>query len=301
MEFFEWSDFIQYIMDMFSYGVANTNEAQQRYLLTELIVGVSVGGAIWIALLILGGIGLSKMAKKEGKRNRFLAFIPFFNTFYAGHVAGEARFFGQKMKRAGLYAAIVEALYCAIGVVMLVTQFLFLPYVALQPGVDVWTGQEITQLGIDSSAIPINLRWLYRAVYGGNAIGFGWLSIIHTLLMLVFIVLFFVLLVALFKKYYPRNPILMTVLCALFPVSDLAFFLLRNREPFDYDAYLRRRAEEMRRRQYGPYGPTYGPTYGPQAGMPPRDEPFSDFGGSHGDGGDPPPPPPGDDNPFSDF
>ena len=53
-----------------------------------------------------------------------MAFLPFFNTYYAGKLAGETQFFGQKMKRVGLYAMISEILYVGLQLFVLVADII---------------------------------------------------------------------------------------------------------------------------------------------------------------------------------
>ena len=35
---------------------------------------------VYLILLVFGGIGLNKLAKKQGLKHRWMAFLPFFNT-----------------------------------------------------------------------------------------------------------------------------------------------------------------------------------------------------------------------------
>ena len=80
-----------------------TNERE-----TLFIAGLIGGFSILIALFLLQGFGLYKMAKNRGIKNRALAFVPFVNLWFVGKLAGECHFFGQKVKRAGMYAMIAQ-------------------------------------------------------------------------------------------------------------------------------------------------------------------------------------------------
>ena len=294
MEFFQWMSFGQIIF----YAIASMTlrdpgpDREIALTRTECYVGIGVGAALFLLCLILGGFGLMKMAKGQGKKHAWVAFFPFANTIYAGVIAGEAKLFGQKMKRAGLYAAIAEIFYVAFSVISLVADLLLLPYYRAL------TGEYGTYIAPDPALIGSQapqLRWLYEATYGN-----GWVNIVQYVLLLIFSMLFFVVLFALLKKYYSKSPAGITALAVLgffFPIRGILIFALRNHAPVDYDALMKRRMEEYARRN--PYGPYGGPTYGgPQApgGAEPQ-EPFSDFGNSGGSansGG-------GNDDPFSDF
>ena len=315
MEFFEWMGITQaictFITGMIIKG-EETLELAKRNVLIAVIAGVAAGAALFALCLVLGGFGLYKMAKKKKKKHAWLAFIPFANTFYAGYLAGEARFFGQKMKRAGLYAMLAEIVYVGLNVLILVADILMIPhYTAITT--PTYDGTTYISFGPKATSVPHSIRWLYDATYANS--GFGWANILSYAVFIVFLIFLGVTLASLFKQYNPRGYAGYMVLCILFPVRGFVFFALRNRTPVDYDEYMRRRMEEYRRRQqqYGPYGPygqpPYGPPYGqaPYGQQPPQDpqqEPFSDFGGGQGgnaQGGTGGTPPPADDNPFSDF
>lgn len=290
MNLFKWSNIIETIIDLFV--GAETLEEYQYLKALSLYIGLGVGAFLWLALLILGGIGLVRMAKKEHKKHRWLAFIPFANTAYTGYIAGEARFFGQKMKRAGLYAAIVEVLYCAGYLFNLITEYLLIPYYRefqqSYPNSDV----TYTLVAPDPELVPANLKWLYEANYGLG--GMGWTEMFLILIYFVLLVLLCVMFMALFKKYKPTSAVWMTLISVIFPVSDILIFVFSKNTPVDYDAWARRRHEEYIRRQQSYYG---GNPYGGQ--------PYSDFSGRQNPEGqgrsDSSDPPPKDDNPFSDF
>ncbi len=320
MEFFEWMGITQGVFTFIAglYLKEDTLELAKRNARLSIITGLIAGAVLFALCLVLGGIGLYRMAKKKDKKYPWLAFIPFANTFYAGYVAGEARFFGQKMKRAGLYAMIAEIVYVAFNILALVAEVLLIPHYTqtrLSSAYD--PTYEYLSYGPTETSVPIGIRWLYYATYANS--GFGWANILGYVSLLVYMVFLGVTLVALFKQYYPRGFASLTALCILFPVRGFVYFSLRKRTPVDYDAYMRRRMEEYARRQqqYGPYGqppygqPPYGQPpygnqpYGQQPQSPQQDEPFSDFGGdgktSNGQNGPGNTPPPSDDNPFSDF
>lgn len=242
-------------------------------------IGVPVAAGIFLICLILGGIGLSTMAKKEGKKNSFLAFLPFANTYYAGEIAGEANFFGQKMKRAGLYAMLAEIACFILEAFYMVAQYVSIPYYEVTRITE--TGQYVD---VNISAMPSSIRWLAESeqyIY--------WFSWLLSFVQLIF---FCVLFMALFRKYYARRPVIMTVLSALFPFRGIVLFAVRNNTPVDYNEYMRRKAEQFARsypQNYGGYnGGNYGGNggegYNPPSGDAPAD-PFGEFGGSSGTDG----------------
>ena len=249
--------------------------------------------AIYLILLVFGGIGLSKLAKKQGLKHRWMAFLPFFNTYYAGKLAGETQFFGQKMKRVGLYAMISEILYVGLQLFVLVADIIsFFPQ---------YRTLEITDgviEGVDNDAMP---AWIEPAVTYGNLVAY--------LLWFFVIVFLCVLYVAFFRKYYARGPSLLAFLSTIFPFRGITIFAVRNNAPVDYNDYIRRRTQAYMRNNgyqppYGPYGSQNNGQNGPQ-----NDDPFEGFGGpsggNYGNSGDSSSGtssgPSSDDDPFSEF
>ena len=119
---------------------------------------------VYVILLIFGGIGLSKLAKKQGLKHRWMGFLPFFNTYYAGKLAGETQFFGQKMKRIGLYAMLTEILYVVLQLfLMIATVISYFPqYRTLEVDEGVMTG-------IANSNMP---AWLEPTILYGNLVAY---------------------------------------------------------------------------------------------------------------------------------
>ncbi len=298
MEFFEWMGIGQtfyYIFGTMLRDSAETTAQYVYYVWLELIIGLAVGAALYALCLVMGGFGLYKMAKRANKKHAWLAFLPFANTVYAGYLAGEANFFGQKMKRAGLYAMLAEIGYVAISVISLVADFAMLGYYEKMPiVVNGVNGKTYFDYAPDVTKVPSQYKWLYYGAYAND--GFGWINIVSYVLLFLFLVFLCVAHIALFRKYNPRNPMVPVLFSVFFPVRGFVYFALRNRTPVDYNAYMRSRMEAMRRQQqqyygsYPPYGgPTSGPANGPYSGPAsgptnaPSDEPFSDFGDGKGD------------------
>ena len=250
---------------------------------------------VYLILVVFGGIGLNKLAKKQGLKHRWMAFLPFLNTYYAGKLAGETQFFGQKMKRVGLYAMISEILYVALQLFVFAAVIIsyFPEYRTLEVSDGVMTGAA-------NEAMP---AWIEPAVTYGNLVAY--------LLWFFVIVFFCVLYVAFFRKYYARGPILLAFLSAVLPFRGFTIFAVRNNAPVDYNDYIRRRTQAYMRNNgynqppYGPYGPGNG-GYG--SGGPQNDDPFEGFGGptsdhgaSGGSSSGSSSAPSSDDDPFSEF
>ncbi len=239
----------------------------------------------WLALFILQGIGLFAMAKRRGIKNKWLAFLPFGNLIYMGKIAGESRFFGHKMKNAGVYAMITQILATAVVLIYVLS----------------W-GYLICTVGVpQEDSIFSNPAWLnltgFAAVVEEFYLYSGMLLPIVGLISQLFML---VLIIPLYKKYAPRNYFGFSFFAICFPIGGLVrfitVFILRKREAVNYDEYMRKRREEFMRRQqqyyngYGgpnmrnPYGSQnpygmggYNGAYGAPQEQPKNEDPFEEF------------------------
>ena len=248
---------------------------------------------IWALLYVLQSFGLYYMAKKQGLEKRYLAFIPFASTLYMSKLAGKCSFFGRPMKYAGVYAMIAQIL-CTVIISMVIAAEMYL-YIGCGHLL-----QELTE--------KIGNVEVVTGVYWTNLTGFGLItynfyrysSYIVSIFELAYEVLMLVVVIALLKKYTPKNYFPLSFLALFVPISRyIIVFAFKNKQPVDYEAWLaRRRADYIRRQQqynsygnpYGnPYGGGYGNPYGNPYGAPqngqnsqdgqnaPSDDPFEEF------------------------
>ena len=223
--------------------------------LKVLIIAAIAGMTLWIGMFVLQGFGLYAMAKKVGLKRRALAFVPFANIWYLVKLTGDCNFFGQRMKRAGMYAMIAQIIAATLCVLTIASNmYLWItqgaPQMEMQYGNYYWTGL---------SGFALVVAKFYDIS--------GYLLPIFQLFSEIFIV---VLMMGLCKKYAPRNYMALGILTLFIPISRfIIIFALRKRQPIDYEAYMRARHEAYMRRQQqyynqqNPYGNPYGNSYGP--------------------------------------
>ncbi len=232
------------------------NFYSMAYMVTRLFTndlkGIVLGGSIagvllWIFMFLLQGIGIYVIARRLNMRGKALAFVPFANIFYLGKIVGECQFFGQKMKRAGLYAMIAQILTTILTVAYILAEvYLVWNFKPLQDE----TGM-IYWVGLEGFAGTVNTFY----EIGG---------LLMSLFSLVTQILLIILMIGFFKKYSPSNYRFLAILIFFLPIARfISIFALRNREPFDYEAYMRRQREAYMRRQQQYYN-TYGNPYGQQ-------------------------------------
>ncbi len=255
----------------------------------SIVWGAIGGAAFWLVLFILQGIGIYTMAKRQGLKHKWLAFLPFGNIAYMGKLAGECGFFGHKMKNAAIYAMIAQIVASILAILCILAQCYLCVNYTLSP-------LEVEgQLGI--------YEWNGLAGFGVTVKKFY--NIGSSVLMIVGLIsqlLMLVLLIGLYKKYTPKNYFMLSTLTILaavpvFPLglASMARFIIvfkvRKREPIDFEAYVRKQQEEFIRRQqqyYQTYGNPYNrpPYNGNPYGMggyqnnptpPKQEEPFGEF------------------------
>lgn len=240
------------------------------------IISDAIALALWSAFFILQGFGIYTMAKRAGLKKRGLAFVPFVNIWYIGKLAGECNFFGQRMKRASMYAMIAQILATLLCILSIASeQYLFA--IHKMRGLDF----ALTELGFSWSGSLVGFDLFVLKFYEIS----GYVLPIFQLFFEIFIV---VLMMALCKKYAPKNYMILGILVLFVPVSRfIIIFVLRNRQPIDYDAYMRARHEAYMRaqqqyyNQQNPYGNGYGGQYNPYGQNPSNaqkpEDPFKEF------------------------
>lgn len=239
----------------------------------DYIIGFAVGAiAISLVFFILQGVGLSKMAKANGMRHRWMAFVPFLNLLYVGMISGEVSFFGRRVKRAGLVAMILEIVasifYVAIALAEVILFVYFYDRLLITT---TEAGYPIPQW----TALPDDAVFI-KNFYMISGYITPILSLVHGVFMLL-------LYTGLFRKYDPRRSALFAILSVFVPFfAEIATFVLRNRAAIDYEDYVRRRREEQQRRRQQYYGQNpYGNNpYGnnPYGGNPYGQNPYGHSG-----------------------
>lgn len=272
------------------------------------VAAIAAGVGAWIVLELLLGFGLFSMAKKRNIEKRYLAFIPFVNMLYAGRLAGDTRLFGQRMKHAGVFVMAAQIVAVLVGGFTIFAKVTLHYNYVLQPITDVATGRVIsysfkTPVGGNT---PASKLASFLIAYVDIA------SLILSIAELVYSIFLFLVSSALFRRYAPRAFTALSVVALFIPASfPIIVFVLRNRQPIDYAAYLKKQREAYYRRfgapgggyggfgSYGgynnsPYGGGYGGYGGGSYGSAGSDDPFRE-NGENGGGNNP------SDEPFSEL
>ena len=250
------------------------------------VIAALIGAFVVLtALFVLQGVGLYVMAKRRNLTKKWLAFVPFANLYLIGKLTGACSVFGRKMAHAGVFTMVAQLVASAlVSFTIYVELVLFVGY-----------GDCIAYNGVslDWIGLPQNVVWM--ASYYRNC------DMLVSVIGLIYELLLLILVMGLFKKYSPKNYMVLSILSLFIPYARyITIFVVRGNSPVDYEAYMRARQEAFMRRQqqygnpYNPYGQNpygqnpygqnpygqnaYGqPNAQPQGQKPPED-PFSEFG-----------------------
>lgn len=225
-------------MDFFEYA-----SIAGEFAPTKLWVQLLIGGLCFAIVFIFEAIGLYTIATRNGYKNKWMAFVPFFNTYYIGVCAQKNKFYNVSTKTIGLVAAICEAVLVALYIFSLVSGSLIEQY--LVEVEDTYLGIPVLSYQINSAAVPDDLQW---AAWVYNYMDRYILSILN----MVFFVLELILLICFFQTYACRRYVLFAVTSVLFPIMGILFFIVRNNKGVNYKDFIR--AEQARQyQQYQQY------------------------------------------------
>ncbi len=269
-------------MDFFKYTSIAVEFAPK-----ELWVQLLLGGLCFAIVFIFEAIALYTIAVRNGYKNKWMAFIPFFNTYYIGVCSEKNRFYNVSTKTIGLATAILEVVLVGLYTFSLVSSTLIDPY--LVEVEDTYLGMSVITYQINVDAVPENLKWAaWVFMYMDRYI----LRIVN----LIFIILDMILLICFFQTYASRRYVLFAVTSILFPVMGILFFIVRNNKGVTYKDFVR--AEQAKQyEQYQQYRQqNYNNPYNQNNNQNPYNrnnsqsgsDPFDGLGGTDGNaGGDP--------------
>ena len=260
----------------------------------EVLIIASIAFALWMAAFLLQGFGLYRMAKKAGLSRPWLAFVPFAHVLLVGKLAGDVSFFGHRVRRLGFYTMLVEIVAAVFYVFVSVAMYILF----VQNGSSWELYSNDFNLYINWNELPVAAQG-WEQFYRLSDYIVGLLSLIHAIVLLI-------LYMGFYKRYAYRNHFLLSLGGILVPFFNMvAVFVLRKRDPIDYEAILRARREAFRAQQQqqqhnpwqggygGPYGGPYGGSYGNPYGTP-----YGNGQGNTSSGSEQPPKP---EDPFGEF
>ena len=211
---------------------------------TKLWVQLLIGGLCFAIVFIFEAIGLYTIAVRNGYKNKWMAFIPFFNTYYIGVCAQKNKFYNVNTKTIGLIAAITEAVLVFLYIFALISGSLVDKYLEKVTETH-WLFGEYETYTLNIGAVPDNLQWggvgiqIYEHLYSEYSrfsVQYYADNSAHMF----------------FQTYASRRYVLFALTSVLFPIMGILFFIVRNNKGVNYRDFIR--AEQARQyQQYQQY------------------------------------------------
>lgn len=219
---------------------------------------------IYLALFILGGFGLYRMASRRKIKYKWRAFVPFTNTYLLGDIAGRnCTFFGAKLKRIKLWLTITEVIAVIVGgFVLFCYIFLYTSYFEdVRSIAESRYGYYYYEWAVDKMTVT------QKVFYYGS---FSCYGKIYYLFELLYYLFFVTAIINVFRRYAPAQSTMFALLSVLFPIENIFIFAVSGNKEVDYNAYVKARYARYRNRYnnpppYGGYG-GYGGYYGGGSG-----------------------------------
>lgn len=255
--------------------IIETNTGTSAYSMSKsaILATTLVMLAIYITFYVLRSIGIYKLAKGQGVKKAFFAWIPCLWMFTACKVIGQTRFFGTTAEKVAVWACV---LFSVAVIVPFIAEFLrFFPYVAyyleggtltldISQGIVLSAGSDFVN-NFDTPAINTIIKILSA---------FGYILRFAEIFITVSVY------IALFRKFWPEHYILAAVL-SFFGLFGIFAFAIRNKKAVDFNEYIRRRYygagfTPYGNRYYGQGGNGYNGSSAPH-GESDDKEPFGEF------------------------
>jgi hypothetical protein len=235
MEFFDFTNRAQSVLIFFSDNVLNI-------LLTAMLIG----GVCFALVYAFQATALYTIAKRDGYAKKWMAFVPFLNTYYIGVLSEKNKIFNFKAKTISLVTAIVEGVYAALSIIFYVAMFTLAVkgYLGISYTTSSLGGQAVSVANgfLISNSIPANLVWAEWIAANFQTAFLSWLELVYLAFNIMLLILFF-------QTYASRHYLLFTVCSVLFPVKGLLLFVVRNNKGLNYRDFIR----EQQARQYAMY------------------------------------------------
>lgn len=266
---------------------------------SELWVILLVGGLCFALIFTFQGVALYTIAGREGYQNKWMAFVPFLNTYYIGVCAQKNRFYKLDTKKVAISAAVFEGVLVALYLFYYITRYAvleangYIGYITQDSGLGYWI-----EVPFIRSDLPESLNWAAWVAEHLNDYVIWYIDIVYVLLNAVLLICFF-------QTYACNRYVLFTITSILFPIQGILFFVVRNNKGMNYREFiLKRQARQyqlyqQQQQQYynqnpysrnpydgNPYnGNPYDQNRGPHTSSGTKtDDPFGDFGGNGSDG-----------------
>ena len=244
---------------------ATTLKSWQTLLILVLIF------AVYLAIYLLRSIGLYVLAKRQGVNKAYLAWIPGVWLFVVCKLLGNARIFNQPVQSLAVLMCVVFSISEFLTFVYGFLLYFPLVEYAVFGGQNLYIGtysqfgnslisyislDNTTAIFVEKQIYPfgLNISTLDKILDGVSTVSllFDLASIFIT------VSLYF----ALFRKYWPQHYMLVSLLSIFLGLFPIFAFVIRKKNPVDFNEYMRSRYGAYQNPYRNPYGNPYGNNYG---------------------------------------
>ena len=230
MDFFQFASYAEFFVTL---SVDANGDIPNR-----LWICLLVGGLCFLIVYVFQVVGLMTIAKREGYKNRWQIFIPFFNTYYIGVCAQKNKVYNVNARKFAIATAVLELVMVIGYILYYVAAFAVWDYIHWTEYMSS-TGEVLYLYANGFDDLPASMHWL------------GWIfmyfnDFVLSILEIVFIVFKLLLLMAFFRTYSARQYILFSVVAAILPLQGILIYAVRNNKGMNYMDYLKK----VRERNY---------------------------------------------------
>ena len=247
------------IIDATGFGMQISKGTVIGVMLVPLIVS--------LIFYVLRGVGIYVLSKKAGVKVAWMGFVPCVWIYPLLKTLKSEKFFGTTFgKLAGLLTVVFALSEATTYFYSLVETVPILGYYLQGGSVSLVLGETESTIMVGNDFLnPLDtafMKILTEVI--------DWVSLPLDIVALITEVF---MLVALFKRYWPNNYILGTILSVL-GFFGIMVFIIRKKQPRDFNEYIRSRYSNV----YNPYGNNpYGSPQEPTNNSNTTEDPFKDF------------------------
>ncbi len=235
---------------------------------SEFLLYLVIAFVIAVLFYTLRTIGLYSLAKKQNVKNIFLVFIPFAWIYIACKLIKNERFFNKPYQNLALIFCI---LFTVTGVLNLVYQILLYFPLFQYLVID----NQVAKLVLDETVSIVGLKEYFEGagifidenyLPYGNALdlvnkALEIIGSVSGILDLASTIITVFLYIAIFKTYWPQHYTLVSLICIFTNLFPVFIFVIRKKEPVNFNDYMRSRYNSYANQYQNPYQNPYSNNY----------------------------------------
>ncbi len=284
---------------MFSFQLGAFADSNGIITTGQFWIFIALTLAVEIAFYVLRSIGVYTLAKRQKLEKAWFAFVPCLWFYTVCKLLKKQKFFGKSYEKIALWLVLVFGLTQVLNIAYQVLAYFPLFEYAIIQGKTVYFILDDSLVdNVKSELAPYIIQGIY--IEAGNIDYNALRSLINVLNIMGYITPLFDLAttvitvftyINLFRTYWPQHYTVISILCIFLNLFPIFVFVIRKRNPVNFNDYMRARFGSYAR-PYGGFGNPYGNPYGQNpnsqggygnpygnAGQQRPDNPFEEFAG----------------------